>query len=51
MSNSDNMEETVVLDRVEATSAKRVKGMPLVLGLSTAAAVALLIVAAISFGL
>lgn len=40
-------EETVVLDRVEATSAKRVKGMPYVLGLSTAAAVILIAVIAI----
>jgi len=47
MNKSKPTEEPVVLDRVEATSAKRVKGMPYVLGLSTVAAVILIAIIAI----
>jgi hypothetical protein len=49
MSKSETSEDAVVLDRVEVTSAKRVKGMPYVLALSTASAVLVLIIATIAF--
>lgn len=46
--NSEITDDTIVVDKVEATSAKRVKGMPYVLGLSTLGAIVVLAIATIA---
>jgi hypothetical protein len=49
MNNKNTADDTIVIDRVEATGAKRVKGMPYVLGLSISGTVLLLVISTIIF--